>query len=764
MLTALLFISLFVGISDAQQISLSSLRPQMASQAPYQSRTQSLPSTFLPLCGNGRLDTIEDYKASQITATFTAYTPLPLIQQTQATIFATEVCDDGNRLDFDGCSADCMHRDLWVDPCELQIDSELQNIEAIVYSPQHDAMILSTASAMYQLDTTPHNADEKAVHTILLAPKSDSLIGLFWNTYLSQVIAYSAQQQVLYSLSQTNTLDMYLNLSSVLNPSINNAFHYEAQNLLVLHDNSTVALVNMTSGLLQGQCKSSIGIEHSVYLGVLTGNTLSINPTDFGVNARLDVTPSAQGLQCTSTNFGWSGMIVNDIFKDTFKIVIGNMVTNYQQYNATAIVNNTPTTLSYYETYIPLGLWFEMPYSNSPRLLLERGPDYSSISTLSSWIGNPLLMDALDMISQFTCASKAQCYLDTDSVYDLFSQSRQLLGAGSWQATIENIIFSQTVAFNKSATIRTMQDVYSNATLYRAILKEWSDLITQIGITRQVRAYASDPKTGNLWVIAPNNLTLKTYGVFVIGKSGMQLKLPNSEKCMPAGIAICPLCSWAPAGAKCMPCSQQPADGLLQQASWAWSVQCSASSACASGKGRRRSILASSAPAPVQIIEFRVQGSASTSLQGLKCLGSAVWSPQDQGNWIVRVAVTAASDPAACMRDIMGALSPDQIQVKPHIMITLSTLNDTSTGLIILEAPPPPSSTDTNLSVGAIVGIAVGGVVLLLIIVVVYIEYFHDQGHHPFYHPLHFHRDHHSPRHAALPFHHIHRNASHWKG
>ena len=80
---------------------------------------------FLPLCGNGRVDTKADYTAYYADLN---NPPLTLTKQQilygkkdvvdpnmlhNITILADEECDDGNRFDLDGCSADCMHVDAW---------------------------------------------------------------------------------------------------------------------------------------------------------------------------------------------------------------------------------------------------------------------------------------------------------------------------------------------------------------------------------------------------------------------------------------------------------------------------------------------------------------------------------------------------------------------------------------------------------------------------------------------------------------------------
>jgi cysteine-rich repeat protein len=72
---------------------------------------------FLPLCGNGVLNTKADYVAMYANG----YPLLDVsgrVPGVSVKIMADEACDDGNRFDGDGCSADCMDADLFQSVCE----------------------------------------------------------------------------------------------------------------------------------------------------------------------------------------------------------------------------------------------------------------------------------------------------------------------------------------------------------------------------------------------------------------------------------------------------------------------------------------------------------------------------------------------------------------------------------------------------------------------------------------------------------------------
>jgi cysteine-rich repeat protein len=76
-----------------------------------------LRADLAPLCGNGRLDTLVDYEAYNGWNATVEYR-----------LKVNEVCDDGNRLDGDGCAADCASLDGFTSPCPLAlaVDSALR--------------------------------------------------------------------------------------------------------------------------------------------------------------------------------------------------------------------------------------------------------------------------------------------------------------------------------------------------------------------------------------------------------------------------------------------------------------------------------------------------------------------------------------------------------------------------------------------------------------------------------------------------------------
>ena len=91
---------------------------------PRYGRDLSNQTLFLPLCGNGRIDKKSDYESYYTT---NGAFKIPFINNS-VRVLADEMCDDGNRIDGDGCSADCMDFDAMVQPCAVHFDVPILDI------------------------------------------------------------------------------------------------------------------------------------------------------------------------------------------------------------------------------------------------------------------------------------------------------------------------------------------------------------------------------------------------------------------------------------------------------------------------------------------------------------------------------------------------------------------------------------------------------------------------------------------------------------
>ena len=98
------------------------------------------------------------------------------------TILADEECDDGNRFDLDGCSADCMHVDAWTSSCEIAVEimADFNNktlvYEDIIFDNARNVMVVSALYGIYSLSLTDGDI---AVKARLIASKSFPVTNIF---------------------------------------------------------------------------------------------------------------------------------------------------------------------------------------------------------------------------------------------------------------------------------------------------------------------------------------------------------------------------------------------------------------------------------------------------------------------------------------------------------------------------------------------------------------------------------------------------------
>lgn len=102
---------------------------------------RDMPMPFLSLCGNGRLDTKADYEAI---GTVT-------VGSNNINILVDEECDDGNRRDGDGCSADCMDVDALVEPCKVNVPPD---VRAVAIDQVTGHTYIATPSNVAELNVT----------------------------------------------------------------------------------------------------------------------------------------------------------------------------------------------------------------------------------------------------------------------------------------------------------------------------------------------------------------------------------------------------------------------------------------------------------------------------------------------------------------------------------------------------------------------------------------------------------------------------------
>ena len=122
----------FLNLAELRAAARTRPLSNQSVHALYNRFHDPLPSNLIaPLCGNGVLDS-----------------SLPTLSNNQemaaGVILAVELCDDGNRLDGDGCAADCLSMDALTSPCPLAIDTGGEEIVAMGFQSFQVAVFTPT--------------------------------------------------------------------------------------------------------------------------------------------------------------------------------------------------------------------------------------------------------------------------------------------------------------------------------------------------------------------------------------------------------------------------------------------------------------------------------------------------------------------------------------------------------------------------------------------------------------------------------------------
>jgi hypothetical protein len=166
------------------------------------------------------------------------------------------------------------------------------------------------------------------------------------------------------------------------------------------------------------------------------------------------------------------------------------------------------------------------------------------------------------------------------------------------------------------------------------------------------------PITHNIWAVRKDR-------IIEVSKSGVLVQREDG-KCIPSGVALCPLCEWAPNGQKCKSCS------VVDKGSLAWILKCKDS--CLPSSGRR--LLAANT-----VIQFVLSGNFATVA---KIWPVAVSVP----NGVITVEIST-QDPVAEMKRIQTsllALTGVEVLTRPYVVIPVavpSSSSDDTTGVVV---------------------------------------------------------------------------------
>ena len=175
------------GAIDVRSLRVANLAPRSRPQLPWNFdhywSGRPLDPRIAPTCGNGVVD-------KGIQSPWLNFADFPTNETGMFRFVGDEMCDDGNRLDGDGCAADCMDFDAMTSPCVVAVDRALRYESVLEGGGATYAVALD---GIYRLDYTV-----SGLQATLQFPKSVPSVAslldghvLYYATAAGQVTAVS---------------------------------------------------------------------------------------------------------------------------------------------------------------------------------------------------------------------------------------------------------------------------------------------------------------------------------------------------------------------------------------------------------------------------------------------------------------------------------------------------------------------------------------------------------------------------------------------
>lgn len=643
----------FDSDEDAEfSLQISSLRKQPnASIFNMNSPVLDSPN-FLPLCGNGRIDTKADY------TTFYKETEHPPLEVNVSQLFhgwglpdaginitiaADEECDDGNRLDFDGCSADCMHMDLWTPACELALSSSL-SLESIIYDPVRNAVVVSALDGIYALYT---EIGASVVNAVLIAGKSFPVTNIFRRS--TSLILYSSSEQTLWQLAdgsdKITLVRSFPELEKIGNIFPTVGSHNGEDGSIVVHDHNKMIYIKDLDSVYQ---PCSLGREEPRcihFQGISKNQHFHCGTTDVEIGEGVCDVLIRFTLKANSNI--WADMfdgtsILSEAIKISKRYSLGDAVGNFNgNFNASSDSLQFPEFWGMsIEAYHPMGGFIEIT-PGDPRRLWSANPGLN----VPYFTGDPAVL-ALLVDSRAGCGAD-RCAFDNYPGYDITQPNplKNVVSKKTWNEILQDLVDAEAA---KSPVMSNFKELWVDRPRYEKVFTAFMNIFKLQSMPTAVLSMMKHPVTHNIWALQSSRLV-------EVSTSGVQIHRPDG-KCIPSGVALCPKCQWAPNGRVCRPCSQ------LDTTSWSWNAVCKACS-------NSRRLLTDGVT-----ITFVLKGDVTEVLK--------VWpSPSiDPVTSLISVSVVA-SDSIAEMRSIKTSLlSMKDVQVimAPYVVVSVGVA-DTST-------------------------------------------------------------------------------------
>jgi cysteine-rich repeat protein len=521
---------------------------------------------FFPLCGNGRLDTKDDYlslfstDSRRLKIPRSSFGSIVMIDNTnldseyELSMMADEVCDDGNRKDFDGCSGDCLSVDLWTSSCEIAMDRQLQYEDLLAVPGNKGDMLASAKDGVYLLKKI--QPGERVQTSFLMAPKTFPVTNMFFSSS-GDLILYSSSQQRLWRL-QNGKITNEFDISAILYPW--NSSLQVLTDSLILHDHHTLLLLNIEDYSIINQCTfNNSQLDNTCFYVVKTRSLVRLRCDSTGIVYIMNPSASTQCTTETRNINEFSGMnIWQDVFNSMTNVVNRNMepVSGFDASFKPLFIDKFNSSFQLrpfiFKGYAASGFMFET-VMGTPRALLDKTPGLSV-----RWVGDEL--NAAWALAQFPSCGPTPCFFDMRMGYNALN-ARPYANAlqSTWMDYLQKCIDRQ-IALTNAKSLNDIR-IQNNGANYRALIHEFVTTFQTISISNEFRTTAVNPDSNNIWMIRGES-------IFEISRSGIQSRFADGT-CLPSNIALCPYCFWADSGKPCIPCI------FKDEKSVAWKTSCS---------------------------------------------------------------------------------------------------------------------------------------------------------------------------------------------
>jgi cysteine-rich repeat protein len=629
-----------------------------------------LRADLAPLCGNGRLDTLADYEQYNKWNATVEYR-----------LKVNEVCDDGNRLDGDGCAADCASLDGFTSPCPLAlaVDSALRfvgfvNAETLVLvTPTQKLYANAETLQTYGATTLPYQDVvsgfiDSGSKTLWLHSRA----GVVWSDKnASQTLSVDASPVGIWAVSENGDALLLTSagqLVDVRRLRVKKVWQ-QADPTDVLHAVVPSLMEDGTSMRLQCTFQGAAILQRVFTYQSTTGALSEVEVTP----------PTADTEKNFETGHLWAHLFISTIF------------------------NNNPRILQ--------ASAFE------PRYAINTNPairDNAFAVQATPWIVGFNILSPRDMLN----SNQQSFYMVGDpEFFEKYKHPEFLVCNGTYTPCILDVpLCFDPLAPNPYAVNRAQETMYTALVEAAKGASKWSEVPARaqmrLGCTPEVAHQAlTHPVTGALWIVRGSQ-------VFEVGRRGTQYKLANGQ-CLPSHSGrACPVGRWA--STTSLSCADCAVNASLYNGTLAWKQQCSTSTVVSKG---RRLLAAEEAKQTIQLIYVSTRtdilsaGDAASLLRRAvndgvcTCMATAVG-----GTWRVAYAciLTELKSPSDALRALRSIVVPGVQDFVAPPSVGWSRSAETSA-----------NNKDEGPSVGVIVGATAAGVLGVVLVVGLFVWVLH---------------------------------------